>query len=56
MKLHNNFGYYMYAVLNLAQSGQRVKWSHTKTIRTQTSVPTSVINIICITRFIIVVK
>ena len=30
--------------------------SHTKTIRTQTSVPTSMINISCITCFVIVVK
>ena len=30
--------------------------SHTKTTRTQTSVPTSMINISCITCFVIVVK
>jgi len=30
--------------------------SHTKTIRTQTSVPTSMINISCLTWFVIVVK
>jgi len=30
--------------------------SHTKNIRTQTSVPTSMINISCITGFVIVVK
>ena len=31
-------------------------FSHTKTIQTQTSVPTSMINISCITCFVIVVK
>ena len=30
--------------------------SHTKTIRTQTSVPTSIINISCMTCFVTVVK
>ena len=30
--------------------------SHTKTIRTQTSVPTSMISVSCITCFVIVVK
>jgi len=33
-----------------------VSTSHTKTIGTQTSVPTSMINISCITCFVIVVK